>query len=244
MNDLTPHFLVGALDPECLGEALEYARQIGQALNVQVNCWRASEHDKKLDDLLLKAQSDCDLLILSEPAQQNLLDRFLNRAISRQILDAVPPPLWLARQPRWPIHSILLIIRGEVGEDVAEDWAIRLAKVCNAQITIQIICPASPAMYHQSSQIQTSLEVLLVTDSPIGVQIRRLLHRLQEADIEGNLQQHRGTPNEQIRREIAIANHDLVIVAAEKRTKFWRWWMGELVEPLLRWLDRPILIAR
>jgi nucleotide-binding universal stress UspA family protein len=244
MNDKPPHFLVGALDADCTGEALDYAQRIGQALDSRVDCWRASEHDEQLDDLLLQAQKDCDLLFLSEPALQNFLGRLLNRAVYRKIIDAIPASLWLARRPRWPIRSILLIVRGEEGEEDAEEWTIRLAQALEADITVLVVSPAAPAMYREGGRVQASLDLLLATDAPIGIQLRRVIRRLQEADIEGRLQQHRGAPNEQIEREIAAADHDLVVIAAEKQSKFWRWWLGELVEPLLRWLDRPILIVR
>lgn len=244
MSDATPHFLVGALAEDCSGRPLEYARRIGRALNSQVDCWRASEHDEKLDDLLLQAQTDCDLLLLSEPVQQNFLNRLLNRSVYRKILDAVPASLWLIRQPRWPIGSILLIIRAQEGEEAAEEWALRLALACDTAVTILVISPADPIMYREGGPVQAPLEILLTADSPIGVQIRRILRRLCDAGVESHLQQRRGTPNEQIEREIAVGDHDLVIIAAEKKSKLWRWWLGELVEPLLRWLDRPVLIVR
>jgi nucleotide-binding universal stress UspA family protein len=244
MNNSTPHFLVGALAADCTGKPLEYARRIGRALNSQVDCWQATEQDEKVDDLLLRAQADCDLLFLSEPVQQNFLSRLLNRSVYRKILDAVPASLWLIRQPRWPIDSILLIIRAQEGEEVAEEWALRLALVCDAAVTVLVISPADPIMYREGGSVQAPLEILLTADSPIGVQIRRILRRLRDAGIKGDLQQRKGTPDEQIERELAAGDHDLVIISAEKKSKLWRWWLGELVEPLLRWLDRPILIVR
>ncbi len=244
MSDATPHFLVGALAEDCAGKPLEYARRIGRIFNSQVDCWRPSEHGEKLDDLLLQAQADCDLLFLSEPVQRNFLGRLLNRSVYRKILDAVPASLWLIRQPRWPIDSILLIIRDEAGEETAEEWALRLALACDAAVTVLVISPADPIMYREGGPVQAPLEILLTADSPIGTQIRRVLRRLRDAGVEGDLQQRQGTPDEQIERELAAGDHDLVIIAAEKKSKLWRWWLGELVEPLLRWLDRPILIVR
>lgn len=244
MNNATPHFLVGALAADCTGKPLEYARRIGQALHSQVDCWQATEQDDKLDDLLLQAQTDCDILFLSEPVQHNFLGRLLNRAVYRKIIDAVPASLWLIRQPRWPISSILLIIRAQEGEEAAEEWALRLALACGAAVTVLVISPADPIMYREGGPVQAPLEILLTADSPISVQIRRILRRLRDAGIEGYLQQRTGTPDEQIERELAAGDHDLVIIAAEKKSKLWRWWLGELVEPLLRWLDRPILIVR
>jgi nucleotide-binding universal stress UspA family protein len=244
MNGSTPHFLVGTLADDCTGKPLAYAQRIGQALNSQVDCWQANAQDEKVDDLLLKAQTDCDLLLLSEPVQQNFLSRLLNRSVYRKILNTMPASLWLIRQPRWPINSILLIIRAQEGEEAAEEWALRLALACGAAVTILVISPADPIMYREGGPVQTPLEILLTADSPVGVQIRRVLRRLCAASIECNLQQRTGTPDEQIERELAAGDHDLVIIAAEKRSKLWRWWLGELVEPLLRWLDRPILIVR
>ncbi|MCA9950372.1 MAG: hypothetical protein KDE48_12055 [Anaerolineales bacterium] len=40
-----------------------------------------------------------------------------------------------------------------------------------------------------------------------------------------------------------IAQYDLVIIAAEPYGRMQRFLSGELVTPLLHWLDRPIFIA-
>ncbi len=245
MSNPTPHFLVGALDQDCVGQVMEYAQQIGQMLNSQVDCWRTAVDGDELDDLLAKAQIDCDLLFLSEPTQRHLIARLTQRAPHQKILDQhMPASLWLVRQPRWPIRSILLIVCGGEGEEASEEWAMRIAGVCDAQITALVISPAAPGMYREGTRVQTHLELLLTTNAPIGAQLRRILHRLQLAGMEGRLQQHWGTPDEQIEQEIAIGDHDLVVLTSEKGSKWWRWWMGELVEPLLRWIDRPVLIVR
>ena len=38
--------------------------------------------------------------------------------------------------------------------------------------------------------------------------------------------------------------YDLVLIGAEPHGRFYRRLLGELVMPLLRWIDRPLLIAQ
>lgn len=244
MKAPTPRFLVGALDKNCTGQVLDYAEKVSHLLASQVECWKTAVNGQHLDELLAYAQANCDLLFLSEPVERNFLLRMLKRPPHRDVLESIPASLWLVRRPHWPIYSILLIVRGEEGEEDAEEWALRLAQASGAKVTVQIISPAAPALYNVGAQVQAPLNLLLTTDAPVGVQLRRILVTLKNAGVEVSLQQHSGKPNEQIAREIAASAPDLIVIAAETKSKLWRWWMGELVEPLLQWVDRPVLIVR
>lgn len=244
MDASTPRILVGALDKECTGQVIGYAEKVSQLLGSKVNCWRTAVNGQDLDGLLTYAQTNCDLLFLSEPVERNFLLRMLKRPAHREVLEHIPASLWLVRQPHWPIHTILLIVRGEIGEEDAEEWALHLAQASGASVAVQIISPAAPALYNVGTQIQAPLNMLLTIDAPVGVQLRRILFTLKNAGVEASLQQHSGKPNEQIAQEIAASAPDLIVIAAEKKSKLWRWWMGELVEPLLQWIDRPVLIVR
>jgi hypothetical protein len=39
-------------------------------------------------------------------------------------------------------------------------------------------------------------------------------------------------------------NNDLIVIATEPTNRLRRWMVGELVNPLLSWADRPVLIAK
>jgi hypothetical protein len=43
---------------------------------------------------------------------------------------------------------------------------------------------------------------------------------------------------------VGEGNYDLVIFGAETHQAISRWVLGQLVNPLLSWADRPVLIAK
>ena len=101
--------------------------------------------------------------------------------------------------------------------------------------------------------MQQGLNALLTTDTALGQQMRRLSQRLVNWEIEGTLRLYQGPPDQQIRREIAEGNYDLIATAAEPlgpnqgpepegqrphRPP------GKLTASLLRWAVQPVLIAQ
>jgi hypothetical protein len=56
--------------------------------------------------------------------------------------------------------------------------------------------------------------------------------------------QQPGAPDQQIQMEVTEVDHDLIVIGAEPDGRLRHWYLGEVVAPLLRWADRPLLIAR
>lgn len=42
---------------------------------------------------------------------------------------------------------------------------------------------------------------------------------------------------------VAVGDYDLIAIGAESGSRFYRWFVGELVPPPLRWCDRSVLIT-
>ena len=68
--------------------------------------------------------------------------------------------------------------------------------------------------------------------------------RLVDWQIEGKLRLRDEPVDQQVRCEVAEGNYDLVIFGAETHQAISRWVWGQLVNPLLSWADRPVLIAK
>ena len=79
---------------------------------------------------------------------------------------------------------------------------------------------------------------------PPGWQLRHIAKRLERWQIESDLHLRQGEPDWQVREEVANGNYDLIIVGAGPYNRLHRLFLGELVGPLLCWVNRPLLIAR
>ena len=190
----------------------------------------------------------CDLVIVESP-HLSTYERL------RTFFKLVPPAstctpdphktsvLYL-RQPRKPLKSILLVVRGGLEDEIAIGWMVRIAIASQARVTVLGIIPDIPAMYNRYGYIPNRFEDLANSDSLSGYQLRAILKLMAKYGIEGNFHLVQSSPNQQILEVATQFNSDMIIIAAETRGKLMRKWLGELVKPLLDQVDLPVLVAQ
>jgi nucleotide-binding universal stress UspA family protein len=99
-------------------------------------------------------------------------------------------------------------------------------------------------MYNVGQHVQVGLDVLLSPNTPSGHYLRHIACQLARLQIEANLRLRQGSPDRQIQDEVAEGNYDLIVIGSEPHGRLYRLLLGEIVTPMLRWIDRPLLIAR
>ena len=189
---------------------------------------------------------DRDLVVLGKGSHP-LLRRLLSLPVAEGALSsgesAASFGILAAQEPRWPLERILLVLCGRSTDNVAVDWALRLACPSTAAVTVMAVIPPVPAMYHGLSRMEQTLCSLLTTDTALGCQMRQVTRRLAECSLDGTLRLRQGAPNRQICREMVKGDYDLVIMA----TKPCRWWLrqlkGDPICSLLSWVNRPVLFV-
>ncbi len=190
-----------------------------------------------------QASADCDLVVFGEP-EQSWLDTLLTGRPCDQAVAKSSTSFLLARRPRWPIKHILLVLRIEETDEAAAAWLAHLVQPGKTAVTILPLVPSPPAMYSLGNRVQTGLDVLLSPNTSSGNYLRYVAQQLKHWQIDGNLHLRQGDADRQIRDEVAEGNYDLVLIGAEPHGRFYRALLGEMVKPILRWIDRPLLIAR
>lgn len=225
-------------------EWVAYTGYISHLLNSPlVYCQALSQRHGIDRSWVMQVRDDCDL-ILWDQIRRTWWQRLLNRLVDPWMAEQVSASLLVVRRPRWPLRNILLIVRAEVTDEGALAWVERLARRSGAAVTLLPIVPPFPAMYREGILVPTALDVLLANQTVAAECLGRYARRLRQRRIRGTLYQHTGEPQHQIRQAVAEANHDLIALAAEPYSRLERWWLGELVGPLLKWADRPVLIAK
>lgn len=194
-------------------------------------------------DWLRWATEDANLVLVQAP-KVSWIQRVLGRSPLRRLIAQTNAPVLVAHRPRQPFRRLLLALRDEPPDRAAISWALCLAETSVAEITILPVVPSLPILYRMGSRGQPELDVLLAPNTPIGRTIRQVVTAMVEVKLPGAVRQQRGPPVWQIQREMAQGNHDLLVIGAESGGRFYRWLVGELVPPLLRWGNFPILIAR
>lgn len=235
------HFLVCASQDRKTAQALTCAQSMGALLNA-----RLSSFDPAGDASALAEKVACvghDLVIVGESCQP-LIEQLLSGPDDCRLASCVPTSLLVVRQFRWPLKKIILTIYGAQENSVALDWVVRLARSSGAAVTVLAVVPSTPLMYGQRGPMRPGLTALLSTDTALGRALRQIAQRLVEEQIEGTLCLRQGMPDQQLQRELAAGDYDLVVVGADPDRWWQRWLMGGEVNSLLRWADQPVLIAK
>jgi nucleotide-binding universal stress UspA family protein len=225
------------------GDEDEKTLAYGRELSARLNATTTEQAEADFAALLATGGADCDLVLLGEP-RRSWLSRWLFGDPAWAAAEKLSCSVLAARRPRWPVREILTILRGEPNDEAAVNWALRLAAVCEAHLTLLPIVPSQPGFYNQGRGVQAPLRVLLTADSPVGHNLRRQLLRLNQSELPGRMESYEGPPEEQIEKALQAHNPDLIVVAAEPHGRFMRFWLGEIVRPLLRRTDRPVLTAK
>lgn len=187
-----------------------------------------------------------DLLIVEE-AKHPLIEWLQTHAAPAGGPDrrhAPPLAVLVARCPRWPLKRMLLIIQGARVDDAAVEWVVRLARASSSAVTVLAVVPPLPAMYKGLSRMGQGLPALLATDTALGRGMRQVARQLVAWEIDGTLRLRQGVPDLQIRREVIEVDPDLVVVGTRPCARSVRRLAGDLVQPLVRWADRPVLVAQ
>ncbi|MDH3674628.1 MAG: universal stress protein [Anaerolineae bacterium] len=227
-------------------EVRAYARHLSDLLHAQLDFFQTdSPTNSTLAKLVGTAKHSHDLVIFGEPAQTPLKRMFLGPA-GCGAAERLPTSVLIVRGPSWPLKRILLVTRGQSGvDDPAVDWLVRLAQPSKAAITVLALVPAMPAMYQKAmTAMPHGPNDWLTTDTPLGRQLRQIAQHVVNWEMQGKLRFRQGPPERQIRREAAAENYDLMIIAADPHDWVLRRLLGGLVKPLLRWTERPVLVAK
>lgn len=177
----------------------------------------------------LNCQHQFDILVMQEP-DFNLMKK---TKISQLIVGS----------SRWPIKRILFVIEGNQGDDCAAEWVLEFARLNHASVTVLTIVPPLPAMYFGLKSMNQGLPEILKADTPLGRQLRKISHQLQEYDIDGNLRLREGAASIQLKLELIEQDYDLIISSADGRGKWKNWLKREILAPLLQWDECPVLLA-
>ncbi len=228
------------IDPELI----LYSKTIADLLQAELNQVKFNLSDIKSFKYFISEATyfHSDLIIFQIPHYPSTKRLLIDFAVNK-LIDQLTASILVVKNPRLPIQRILLAIRdGNDPIESAVDWVVRLAHCTQAEVTILPLLPPLPQMY--GSWIHYNLPSLLTSRDPLGQKMRWIANRLADEEVEGAFKIREEPPLEQLRYEVADNKVDLVVIKAEPHHYLWRWLIGEVVNNLFEWFDRPLLITQ
>ena len=220
-----------------------YARYLSDLLNGQLTYYE-TEAQTHVNFKELANQKNQDLIIFGEP-KRSWIKQLFTDPVSCKAVKYLPMSVLVVRQPHWPLRKILFIAQGHETDNVAVDWLLRLAQPDHTAVTVLVLGPEMSPVYRQAMiDMPSRLFEWFITSSPLGQQLYRIAGRLENWDVEEHLRFHQGSPDQQIQREVEQEDYDLIVISADPCDWWLRRMLGEVVNPLLRWSERSVLVAK
>jgi len=224
---------------------IEYANALGQLVKADIKHFKKVSVTKENIDSLNKeiALQGYELVVAGSEEHDKSYRRFFD-VHGNKVARLLSTSVLLVQRPRWPIQKILFIPRLNDNDDIAANWIIRLARPSCASITVLSIFPNAPMAYSLGPRMQLGLDMILSTNTTSGIWLRNFARRLDQWNISGEICLRQGEPDWLIRQEVERKDFDLVVIGAELGNRLTHWLFGGFVGSLLRWADRPVLIAK
>lgn len=175
-------------------------------------------------------------VVLLPCLDHNLLSSLLNGASNDG------PAVLFGRRPCWPLHRLLLIVRGDRVDDAALAWAARLTRTSGASAAALMIAPHASALSVHPAQ--DGISNLLSPTHAIGRKMQHAAQGLAAMQLDAVLHLRQGEPEVVIREELASAPYDLVIAGIAVRDAEAQWRLRPLLHKLLPELTCPLLLTR
>lgn len=225
-------------------QAQTYAKLLASLLRAELTDTQSPAAAPAFGNLLKQGSQSPNLVIYSEPEQPRLKCWLFGPPACR-VVSQLPVSTLVVRQPRWPLRHLLLVTRGQRMDYVAADWLVSLATPSRARVTVLALQPFLSASDNRAL-FGAGLTAWLQSDTPLGLQLRRIAGELPKDEIEAwlRLQFVSGPPLEQIQQTVGALQPDLIVIAGESPHWCERRLLGEIVTPLLRWAGLPVLVAK
>lgn len=237
--------LVWSSDPKIPENLNSFSDSMATILGSELSQSIISERDKailqKLEQQTEETRTDLLIYKINEIREQG---RRTIGLVQNKLLDTLPVSQLITTNPQWPLRKLLLIVRNESCDESAIQWTLKIARPTGACVTVLPITMPIPGVYRLCEKLEPNLVNLLSSETELGRKLRHISQLLVEGEIEGTLKLREEPAYWQIRWEVLEGDYDMLIMGREPRNLIMRTMIGELVKPLLSWIDRPLLITK
>ena len=214
---------------------------LGSELSQSIILERDKAIFQKLEQQTAETRTDLLIYKINEIREQG---RRTIGLVQNKLLDTLPISQLITTNPQWPLRKLLLIVRNESCDESAIQWTLKIARPTGACVTVLPITMPIPGVYRLGEKLEPNLVNLLSSETELGKKLRHISQLLVEGEIEGTLKLREEPAYWQIRWEVLEGDYDMLIMGREPRNLIMRTMIGELVKPLLSWIDRPLLITK
>ncbi len=220
----------------------EYARVLAPIMKTEIVEYCLVENTKCLTEEFINTANGYSLVFFSAP-ESSLYERIIHGSSELRFLERLTTSCLFPRTPRLPIRTIMMLLhRG--GSDIAVmDLVARIAALTKAKVIILAVLPQVPTMFQGLVRMRLSQADILQSQTEMGRRLRRISRSLCCGSFHGEIHLKQGQSDCAIQEEIATSEIDLVVTATPRKHRQPFKFEDECVIRMLRWIERPVLLA-
>jgi nucleotide-binding universal stress UspA family protein len=213
-------------------------KEKGLAYNLEV---RNGEAEEVIPE---KASSGNYITIVSPLGRPRIRRVIAGRSI-RPLMERIREPILYVPELRFPIKRVLISAGGLGYEAAAENLALRIAGVNQAEVTILHVVPPTDLDYPTTRSLRGHITDLAGTNSLPGRSLRHALEMAQEAGLNARVIGRQGIVVEEIVDEVQAGGYDMVCMGSSYSANTLRQYYAPNVTAEIADVVRcPLLIAR
>ncbi len=191
-----------------------------------------------------KANSAKFLTVVS-PLGRHRIRRMLTGRSIRPLMEKIREPILYVPEVRFPLKRVLISAGGLGYEAAAENLALQIAAVNQAEVTILHVVPPTDLDYPTTRGLRGHITELAETNTLPGRSLRHALEMAQEAGLNARVIGRQGIVVEEIVDEVQEGNYDMVCMGSSYSANTLRQYYAPNVTAEIADIVRcPLLIAR
>jgi nucleotide-binding universal stress UspA family protein len=191
-----------------------------------------------------KANSGKYITVVSRLGRPRLRRILTGRSI-RPLMEKIREPILYVPQVRFPVKRVLISAGGLGYEASAENLALQVAAVNQAEVTILHVVPPTDLDYPTTRGVRGHITDLVETNTLPGRSLRHALEMAQEAGLSAKVIGRQGIVVEEIVDEVQEGNYDLICMGSSYTANTLRQYYAPNVTGEIADIVRcPLLIAR
>jgi nucleotide-binding universal stress UspA family protein len=191
-----------------------------------------------------KANSGKYITVVS-PLGRPRIRRLLTGRSIRPLMERIREPILYVPEVRFPLKKVLISAGGLGYEAAAENLALQVAAVNQADVTILHVVPPTELDYPTTRSVRGHMTDIAETDSLPGRSLRHALEMAQGAGLNARVIGLQGIIVEEIVSEVQEGNYDMVCMGSSYSANTLRqYYAPNVTAEIADIVHCPLLIAR
>jgi len=238
--------LFGIIETPSRSEAILESLKRGQALLAEkkIPAELTTRTGDPITEIVQRTKQQAYDLVVIGAVRKETQGLFWMSSKSYKIIKEIRPPVLSVAGQVSTIKRILICSAGGRYIDSSLPLMGQIARGMEATVTLLHVMPESPAIYAGLRRLEETADVLLASQSELGLSLRRQQQTLREMGAKAEVRLRHGPVLEEILRELKTGNHELIVTGSAPSRSLRTYVLGDISREIVNHADCAVLVVR